>query len=149
MRFWRWITLAASIVSFAATAFLVSWLENPYGRCSASGACVEREYYLYAPSSQAKIVESVRFADSFFLTGEKSTFRFASEDAATAYVRDLLEEENAAVVLEEAWGSAQSVYAFSPRRENGIRLSCGRVNLHIVLQGACVQVGTPMIFGGY
>lgn len=148
MRFWRWSRLAVALVCSAATVFAVLWLKNPYGRFS-GGVCVEREYYLYSPSSQAKIVERVDFAESFFLTGEKATFCFESEAAAEEYVCALLKEEGAKIVSEESWGNVKSVYAYAANREKGIRLPCGRVNLHIAVQGACVQVGTPIIFGGY
>jgi len=148
MRFWRWSRLAVALVCSAVTVFAVSWLKNPYSR-PADGVCVEREYYLYSPSSQAKIVESVGLADAFFLTGEKATFCFESESAAAEYVCALLKEEGAKIVSEETWGDVKSVYAYAANREKGIRLPCGRVNLHVVVQGARVQVGTPIIFGGY
>jgi hypothetical protein len=140
--------LAVALVCSAVTVFAVAWLKNPYGR-PANGVCVEREYYLYSPSSQAKILESVDFAESFFLTGEKATFCFESEAAAAEYACALLQEKGMKIVWEESWGNVQSVYAYAANRERGIRLPCGRVNLHVVLQGAYVQVGTPIIFGGY
>ena len=149
MRFRGFLGVALSTLLSATLMYSVAWLKNPYGRECVSAVNWEREYYLYSPSSQAQIVGKVSFAQSFFLTGEKSVFRFSSENEARDYALSLLKEQGAVVVLEEDCMGVHSIYAFAPKRGGGILLSGQRVNLHIVQNGARVCVGTPIIFGGY
>ena len=83
------------------------------------------------------------------MTGEKAVFRFPSEEMAEESARKLLKAHRATVVAEERVAGVQSVYAYSARLGDGVRLFGKTVNLHIVLSGAIVQVGTPIVFGGY
>lgn len=149
MRLRGFFGVAFALLSSAVFFYAAAWLKNPYGRECDFAVRVESEYYLYSPSSQAKIVERVGFAESFFLTGEKSVFCFLSEADAEKYASALLKEQGAAVVFEEECMGARSIYAFAPKRGGGIALSGKRVNLHLVVKGARVCVGTPIVFGGY
>lgn len=149
MRLRGFLKIALAGVFSLSILFFAGLLKNPYGKGSVVAECLGREYYLYSPSSQAKIVKRVGFADCFFLTGERSDFLFSSEREASGYVFELLDEQNATVVFEEEIMGARSIYAYAPNCGNGILLSGKRVNLHLVVKGDCVCVGTPIVFGGY
>ncbi len=149
MRVRGFLGMVLSVCVSAAVLFAAVWLKNPYGRGSALAVRTESEYYLYSPSSQAKIVASVGLAESFFLTGEKSVFQFPSEKEAARYLSGLLDEQGAKVVFEEECMGARSIYAYAPKRGGGITLLGKRVNLHLVWSGERVCVGTPIVFGGY
>ena len=149
MRLRGFLGLALSVLFSVVLLYSSVWLKNPYGRASRWAVKVESEYYLYSSSSQAKIVESVGFADSFFLTGEKSVFCFSSELEAENYAAALLEEQGAEIVFVEECMGVRSIYAYAPKRGGGVALSGKRVNLHLAIKDERVCVGTPIIFGGY
>ena len=149
MRLRSFFATACALVFAMMALFAVAWMKNPYGRGWSSGVKTECEYYLYSQSSQAKIVESVSLAESFFITGEKSVFCFDSEEEAGRYALNLLGGDEVTTVFEEEWDGVRSVYAYSARRGGGILLSGKRVNLHVVWKGTRVCVGTPIVFGGY
>ncbi len=148
MRLKRWFTLLICGGICATLLAVAGGLYNPYGSCL-KGERVAKEYYLYSPSSQAKILSSPTFAECFFLTGETSAFRFSTEKEAAFYAEALLREKKAQVVCEEHLAGARSIYAYVSGGAGGILLFGARVNLHLVIKGAEVQVGTPIIFGGY
>ena len=149
MRLRGFLRMAGAVCLAAACLVVVRWMENPYGKSSGFALCAGREYYLYSPSSQAKIVKSASFAESFYLTGEKSVFLFPSDLEAEKYVCAVLAEQHATIAFEEEVLGGRSIYAYAPKRGGGVLLSGQRVNLHLVLRGSRVCVGTPIIFGGY
>ena len=149
MRLRAFFGLFFAVLLSAVSLYSAAWLKNPYGRGSELALKAASEYYLYSPSSQAKIVGDVDFAQSFFLTGESTTFVFPSEQTAQNYVSGLLQEQGAAIVWEEECLGARSIYAYAPKRGGGIVLSGKRVNLHLVWKGEHVRVGSPIVFGGY
>ena len=130
---------------------LTGWvcrLQNPYGDPS-GGVLVEREYYLYSPSSQAAVRTETAFWESVYIQGEKSVFTFETQEGANEYAVYLLGVQRAQVLFEEQVADARSIYAYSKRLGGGVRIGGVVVNLHIVLSGTTVQVGTPIIFGSY
>ncbi len=148
MRFRNWLSLLFCGVLCGAMLLCCGALCNPCGR-ALGGVETGREYYLYSPSSQAKIVERLSFSDYFSLVGEKYTLRFSSDEAANAYVENLLSEKGARTVFEECVAGVRSIYAYVADGRKGVQISAGRVNLHLAICGKEVQVGTPIIFGGY
>ena len=153
MRFFRacacgiGVLIGAAALTAALTA--VRCLQNPYACLQRAGEKIGQEYYLYSASSQAMICTELSLSDVYSVTGEKAVFRFETEESAREGARKLLEEHRADIVATECVAGVQSVYAYSARLGEGVRLFGERVNLQIVLSGATVQVGLPIVFGGY
>ena len=148
MRFRNWLALLFCGTLCGGVLLCCGFLRNPCGRRT-GGVETGREYYLYTPSSQAKIVERLSFTDYFSLVGEKYTLRFPSAAAANAYAENLLAEKGAQTLMEERVAGVRSIYAYTAGGRGGVQLFGGRVNLHLAVCGEEVQVGTPIIFGGY
>ena len=148
MRFVRWWALIGSLCVAVGIFFFAGCMQNPYGEYS-SGVLTEREYYLFSPSSQAAIQAEVELCDCFSITGEKAVFVFETEEAADRYAMKLLKTQGATVVFEEAVAGARCIYAQAKRMGAGVRIGGAYIHLHIVISGKRVQVGTPIVFGGY
>ena len=148
MRFRNWLSLLFCGVLCGGVLLCCGALCNPCGRAT-GGVEMGREYYLYSPSSQAKITASLSLADYFSLVGEKYTLRFPSAEDANAYAEKLLIEKGARMVYEERVAGVRSIYAYTADGRKGVLVCGGRVNLHLAICGEEVQVGTPIIFGGY
>ena len=148
MRFVRWCLLVASLCVALGIFFFAGCMQNPYGDYT-DGALTEREYYLFSPSSQATIQRGVEPCDYFYVTGEKAVFLFETEEDAGRYAMKLLKAQDATVVFEEVVADVRSMYAHTKRIGTGVRIGGAYINLHIVLSGKQVQVGTPIVFGGY
>ena len=148
MRFRNWLSLLFCGVLCGGVLLCCSALYNPCG-VAEGGVETGREYYLYSPSSQAKIVDSLSFADYFSLVGEKYTLRFSSEAEANAYAEGLLIEKGARTVFEENVAGVRSIYAYVSDGRKGVQILGGMINLHLAICGEEVQVGPPIIFGGY
>ena len=147
MRFFRWVTAFGCICICLLTVW-VCRLQNPYGD-PLGGVLTEREYYLYSPSSQAAVRTETALWESVYIQGEKSVFTFETQENANEYAVRLLDVQKAQVLFEEKVAGARSIYAYSKRLGGGVRIGGVVVNLHIVLSGSTVQVGAPIIFGGY
>ena len=128
---------------------VASLMQNPYGRLWAEGVCIDREYYLYAASSQAKIVSGITLSEYAFLRGEKSSFRVENEQAAEKLAKELFNTYRATIVCVEEGVGGVSYYAYSESLGRGVLLFGAFVNFHVVVSGDAVSVGTPLIFGGY
>ena len=139
--------LCAFLVPLALLA--IKGMENPYGALAKEGEKIGQEYYLCSRSSQAEIRSSVSILETGMITGEKAVFAFETEKEAYRCAMKLLDEQGARVVLEENISGAYSIYAHTRKRAGGVCLLGETVNLHIVLSGKIVQVGMPLIFGGY
>ncbi len=148
MRFRNWLSLLFCGVLCGGLLLSCAALCNPCGYVM-GGVETGREYYLYSPSSQAKIADSLSFADYFSKVGEKYILRFSSSAEANAYAEKLLMEKGARTVFEERVAGVRSIYAYVSNGCKGVRILDGRVNLHLAICGEEVQVGTPIIFGGY
>ena len=148
MRLKRWLALFFCGILGGVVFLFVSAMRSPYG-LGRGGVVVDREYYTYSASSQAKIVKELSFADYFFLKGECYTLCFSSQADAEEYVLCLLREKGAQTVFEEEVSGVHSIYAYTDGGGRGVLLFGGRVNLHLAIRGAQVQVGAPIIFGGY
>ncbi len=131
-----------------AVLFLVAWLKNPCGQ-RGTATVEDREYYLYSPSSQAKITEKTQGNECFFITGEKLVLSFANEKEAKAYMENRLCGARVRIIAEEWVDGTRSVYAYETGGVCGMRLFGEKVNLHLIQKGAFVQVGIPIVFGGY
>ena len=139
--------LCAFLVPLALLA--VRGMENPYGALAKEGEKIGQEYYLYSCSSQAEICPSVSILETGMITGEKAVFAFKTEKEAYRCAMKLLDEQGAKVIFRENVSGAYSIYAYTKKRASGVCLLGETVNLHIVLSGKIVQVGMPLIFGGY
>lgn len=149
MRWSRWVRLylcgALAVCLFTA----VGLMRNPYGSHSSGVAVTEAEYYLYSPSSRAKIAKELSLRDLPWYTGEKRVFRFQTQEEAGRYALKLLSERGARVIFEETVAGVRSIYAYVRGGGSGVSLQGAPVNLHLALFENCVQVGIPIIFGGY
>ena len=148
MRFVRWCLLVASLCVALGIFFVAGCMQNPYGDYR-DGVLTEREYYLFSPSSQAAMQADVELCEYFCITGEKAVFLFDTEEDAGRYAMKLLKTQAATVVFEESVADVRSMYAHTKRIGTGVRIGGAYINLHIVLSGKRVQVGTPIVFGGY
>lgn len=148
MRFRNWLALLFCGTLCGGMLLCCGFLRNPCGWAT-GGVEMGREYYLYTPSSQAKITSRISFTEYFSLVGEKYTLRFSSAEAANAYAENLLAQKRAQTLLEERVAGVRSIYAYTEGGREGVELFGGWVNLHLAICGAEVQVGTPIIFGGY
>ena len=148
MRFRNWWSLLLCGVLCGGFLLCCGMFRNLYGS-AAGGVETGREYYLYSPSSQAKIATSLSLADYFSLVGEKYTLRFSSVAEANAYAERLLIAKGAQTVLEERVAGVRCIYAYITDGRKAVQIADGRVNLHLAICGREVQVGTPIIFGGY
>ena len=148
MRFRNWLSLLFCGILCGGVLLCCGALYNPCG-VAEGGVETGREYYLYSPSSQAKIKGSLSFAEYFSLVGEKYALRFSSAAEANAYAERLLKEKGARTVLEESIAGVRCIYAYVSDGREAVQISGGRVNLHLAICGEEVQVGTPIIFGGY
>ena len=148
MRWYRFWKTFGGILLCAVVLFLAACLKNPCGQ--RGGATLEdREYYLYSPSSQARITEKTNARECFFITGEKLVLSFANEQEAKEYMENRLRSARVRIVAEEWVDGARSVYVYEIGGVSGARLFGEKVNLHLVQKGVFVQVGTPIVFGGY
>lgn len=104
----------------------------------------EKEYYLYASSSQAVIKSDVSILDLPFVHGE--SVRINSADGV---LEDVLIKYSARVVRVEEFAGGVSYYCYSPKLKKGIVIEGVAINLQIAVKGESVVLGTPIIFGGY
>lgn len=149
MRWSRWLRLFLCGTFAVLIFFAVGLLKNPYGKGAVTAEVAGVEYYLYSPSSQAKIVSELSLRDLPWRTGEKRIFRFQSKDEADRYAMNLLKEKHARIIFEEKAEGVYSIYAHVCGGGNGVILQGQPVNLHLAIVENYVHVGTPMIFGGY
>ena len=63
--------------------------------------------------------------------------------------QEFLSEMGARVIFTEKTETAYSIYAYSPRLKNFIKIGGERVNLHINFSKEVVKVATPVIFGSF
>ena len=149
MWFLNWCKSVACFGLVGVFCLLVSLLKNPYGILLVEGEKVDAEYYLYSPSSQAKICDSVSLAEYVHLTGEKMEFAFSSEAEAASAAASFLQERAAKIVCVEEVAEVRSIYAYVKGGYKETTLFGKKVNLHVVVSGKMVRVGIPIIFGGY
>ena len=149
MRFFRCCAAVLGVLLSSVIVFAVGLMKNPYGDLWKFGRRTGAEYYLYSHSSQAEVVESVSWREYFYLTGEKSVFVFNSAAEAESQVLAWLKERRAHVIKEECGEWGQSIYLQAEGLSREAVLFGEKVNAQVVLSGAVVQIGFPLIFGGY
>lgn len=108
----------------------------------------ERTYYLYSPSSQAQMKDTLSVTDAFFLTGESVCFFVAAEDKENL-LKEIAELFRAELIAVESVSGVTSYYLYSTDLRGGVRVQGRKVNLHIAVSGESCVVGTPIIFGGF
>ena len=108
----------------------------------------ERTYYLYSPSSQAQMKDTLSVTDAFFLTGESVCFSVAAEDKENL-PKEIAELFRAELIAVESVSGVTSYYLYSTDLRGGVRVQGRKVNLHIAVSGEACVVGTPIIFGGF
>ncbi len=105
----------------------------------------KRTYYLYSPSSQATIKNSLTLREFFSVRGESVEISLQEREELDA----LLERLQAELIYTEQAGDAYAFYYFTPAWSNGVWVNGKLVNLHIAVgENRCV-VGNPIVFGGF
>ena len=134
-------TASALCLSCALFAVLLFFNTLPTGQG-------ESEYYLYSPSSQAKIKETLSFSDLPFVEGRSECYRFDNVEETELFVKELEEKTHAVPLLSETVDGVKSVY-YKADLPYFVRLNGQKINLHIAVKENLVKVGTPIIFGGF
>ena len=109
----------------------------------------EHTYYLYSPSSQAKIKSTLDVKDALFIKGESVCFSKPDGKESKAIAHEIARCFDATIVVEEYASGVMSYYAFSPRFIGGMMVQGVKVNLHIAISNTSCVVGSPIIFGGF
>ena len=135
LRFVLAVLLAVGIFIFASVFSLSAFPQES-----------DKEYYLYTPSSQAEIANQVSVFKLLYIKGECARVECAD---AQAYLQATIEKYNAEVVKVESFDGGISYYCYSPKLKNPVLLDGAFVNLHIVVKGSSILLGTPLVFGGY
>lgn len=145
MFFYRSKQLIKAFGAFVLTLFLclaVSLL----GRFSFPQKANAQEYYLYSVSSQATRKTEIEITDTLFLEGVSCEYTVTDgEEFAWEQIR----RYRAVVVLTEEIGNIRSYYCYSPMLGKTVTVDGDKINLHIVVKGVFVKMGSPLIFGGY
>ena len=94
----------------------------------------ERTYYLYSPSSQAQMKDTLSVTDAFFLTGESVCFSVAAEDKENL-PKEIAELFRAELIAVESVSGVTSYYLYSTNLRGGVRVQGRKVNLHIAVSG--------------
>lgn len=138
--------------------FACSPVRSPFCQVEKLGGAqlLQREFYLYSPSSMAKIQRVCSLKDIAFLQGQSAIVQLADKDKEE-WVNKALQELQAETVIKETSLDRVSYYAYSTTMANGgaksVFLGGKMVNLHIAYTSVegdrQVVLGTPMIFGGY
>lgn len=126
-------------LGFTAVFWLMGKFQLPTGES-------QGEYYLYSASSNAQTRETVDATEVFSVVGESKGYRTQN---AEEFVSATLKSLRAEVLFFEEIGGVKSYYCYSPRMGKATILYGEPVNLHIAVQGNSVQIGSPVIFGGY
>ena len=143
----RVVRLAALLV-IAVILVLFPALSQTHTAFAAEG---NYTFYLYSPSSQAKIVTCpsafaavYKFFHQADLTGESVVYKNADAQA-------LQEKYLAKTLFSETVGDTVNYYCYSPALGAGVTLSVREVNLHLAVNttNGRTAVGTPLIFGGF
>lgn len=145
---WRWIkrlySFTATLVCVAVVGTLV-WASN---LCKLKDIEGKRAFYLYSASSQAKIVENLRFEHLFSIKGESVRFAVTKYERETV-AENVLKKYGAQLVFVEQTGETVCYYGITPRFGQGVLVNGKSVNVHVaVSQTECI-VGYPIIFGGF
>ncbi|MBR2024161.1 MAG: YwmB family TATA-box binding protein [Clostridia bacterium] len=145
---WRWIkrlySFTATLVCVAVVGTLV-WASN---LCKLKDIEGKRAFYLYSASSQAKIVENLRFEHLFSVRGESVRFAVTKAERETV-AENVLQKYGAELVFTEETDGVVCYYGITERFGQSVMVNGKPVNLHVaVSQTECV-VGYPIIFGGF
>ena len=145
-------------VLFLCALFACSPVRSPFCQVEKLGGAqlLQREFYLYSPSSMAKIQRVCSLKDIAFLQGQSAIVQLADEDKEE-WVNKALQSLQAQTVKMERVCDRVSHYAYSHKLANNgcksVVIDGKRVNLHIAytsVEGDRQAVlGTPIIFGGY
>lgn len=155
MRFIRFLSLIASVF----VALGACWLIKATHICRLSAFTGERTFYLDSASSNALVKSRLDFSDIFRVRGESVAFFLPSEEtgaqesaqrnAEENFVKRVLEEYGAQLLVTESACGVTSYYAFVPSWHDGVFVGEKTVNLHIAIENNRCVVGTPIIFGGF
>ena len=106
----------------------------------------KKEYYVGPASSECEIVvckSDETFRKLFGVSGECARGLTAGEARAT------VEGFGAREVFSERAGGVVSYYFYSERIPWHKSINGEKINLHIVFDGSCYTIGTPLVFGWY
>ena len=139
------------LFSFVVTACCITvvgglvWANN---LCKLKDIDGVRTFYLYAASSQAKMVSTLRFEDLFSVKGESVRFDRNGQDEY-GLVSEILAQYGATLTYTETLDGVTSYYAITPNLYGGVLINGNKINLHIAISENQCVVGTPVIFGGF
>ena len=106
----------------------------------------ERVFYLYSPSSQAAVKESITPLELLWVRGECVTMPCENKEEK---LQEILKLYNAAVIFEEEVGGTHSYYCRTQNWGRATWINGVSINLHIAFNEELCAVGTPLIFGGF
>ncbi len=145
----QWFRTVVAALLLALTMFVCGLVKDDFSTAAFKNTQLRKSYYLYSASSNAKEVQTVELAEIPFIEGKSVCLTFESEEEAKAYADTLIEKSGVYLQTTERVDGAESYYLFSRRLGGCVWVAGVPVNLHIVLSGKRVSVGTPIIFGGY
>ena len=142
---YRWKQLIKTATGFFLAAFscAVLWVLNSF---SFPQGETRAEYYLYTPSSQAKRTPDLSPQDALFLQGVG--YEYQTDDGEVFAIKQV-RALRATVLKTERVGNICSYYCYSPALGKTVTVLGLKVNLHIVVKGNDVKIGSPLVFGGY
>ena len=145
---WRFIkrlySFTATLVCVAVVGALV-WASN---LCKLKDIDGKRAFYLYSASSQAKIVETLRFEQLFSVKGESVRFAI-TKDEREMVAEQVFAKYGAQLVFTEQLDGVICYYGISERLGGGVVVNGKSVNLHVAISQTECVVGCPIIFGGF
>ncbi|MFR5101675.1 MAG: YwmB family TATA-box binding protein [Christensenellaceae bacterium] len=118
-------------------------------------------YYLYSPSSQAEISETLELCDLAALSGESVVYLDVGAKGSLTeegkglsaegkeIAEKIIKRYRAKLCFAEEISETVSYYCYSPMLKGGVVLRGKKINFHIAVRTESIVLGTPIIFGGY
>lgn len=74
------------------------------------------------------------------------SIKFIGDDKDIDYILDNL---NVQIVEEQDFANIRTIYGYSARLGQGVKVSGNKINIQIAKRGATIIIGTPLILGSY
>ena len=142
----RFVALLMGVAVFAFAMLLVYCLQDEF---FLQGQRHTKSYYLYSQSSLARRVQTVELWELPFVEGCSVCVEFSSEAEAREYALELAKKRKARLQRLEFLDGVESYYYFCSDGGASIVVGGVPINLQIALRGRFVNVGKPIVFGGY
>ena len=123
--------------------FFCLWL---FGKFPFPQNSIKEEYYLYSASSQGARKTELSLSDLVFLQGVSYEYQ---TETGEEFALEQIRRFRAVILLKEELGGSYSYYCYSPMLGKTVTLGEDKINLHIVVRGENVKMGSPLVFGGY